>query len=103
MLWLAAVIILSLFFLIYCSSTIIIIIIRILRVFQTCSDWWFSLKSEWPQVSSAHQDSSQYSDLIRLDDLVSSSDLHLIDSLFLDIWDYSQDSSYDWYHCHHTP
>ena len=41
------------------SIIIIIIIILLIRVFHISVSWWFLLESEWQQVFSSHQDSSQ--------------------------------------------
>ena len=79
-----------------------------LWIFHTNNNCWFSLKSKWQQVSSAVQDSSQYSSRFwqccGLDGLNSFSDLQVPQSLFCVFLDYSNGSNNNWYYCHlHDP
>ena len=62
------------------------------------------MKSEWQQVSSGLQDSSQYSSqsqqCFNLDGLDLSPDFQLFQSPFQAFWDHLKSTNYNWYHPH---
>ena len=80
---------------------IIIIILHFWEFFTTLADS-FSLESEWQQVSSSFQDSSQYSDRSQqccsLDGIISSSYLQVLQFLYQSFGDYTKRNNYKWYH-----
>ena len=84
---------------------IIIIIILLLAIFLHQHQLVvFSLESEWLQISSSLQDSSEYScrsqQLSTLYGLVSPSDIHLLRFFLKASWDRPKPVNYNWYHGH---